>query len=68
LGRWTGRLWKVENNTTLYFGIEVDLDSREYGTLIIWREHEGVRGWSYTGRGQRRMNYRLWAKKLPASA
>ncbi|MFN8495671.1 MAG: helix-turn-helix transcriptional regulator [Caldilineaceae bacterium] len=61
---WNGRLWNVENENTLYFGIELDAGSREICTLIIRCENEAAEGWFYTGRDHQRLIYKFDAKKV----
>lgn len=61
---WHGRLWKVENENTLYFAIELDTGNRELGTLILTCQNGKATGWFYSGRDNRRLIYEFGAKKV----
>ena len=64
ISRWHGRLWKIENNTTLHFVVDVETDSKEIGTFTMYCDEEVVTGSFSSGRNNQRFIYEFWARKV----
>ncbi len=60
---WTGWLWKVVNGNTLYFGVDLRVDITETAIWVLEWTPVGLHGWFYSGRGNQRFTYELFANK-----
>jgi hypothetical protein len=63
--RWSGGLWKIDDDGTLYFGIELTYHGeREFGTFISTIKNEKAEGFYYSGEPNTRFVSTYKAKKV----
>ena len=67
ISRWTGRLFRVENNA-FYFAIELSTEKTEFGVIQASFEKTGMHGFYYSGEPKTKHAFSFSAKKIDKKA
>jgi hypothetical protein len=63
--RWSGGLWKIDDDGTLYFGIELTYQGqREFGTVIATILDQTAQGYYYSGEPNTKSTSSFTARKV----